>query len=119
MTSSMLEPNAPLLQRYVQLGEVCQVVQRSEMQTRRLDDLVPELPGNGADFLKLDVQGYEHSVLQGAERMLRNVLVVHTEVEFVEMYEKQALFAEVDQFLRRSGFVFHRFASIQGRPMKS
>jgi len=117
MTSSMLEPNSPLLRRFMQLEEVTSVVQRSEIQTRRLDDLLQELGGR-VDFLKLDVQGYELAVLQGAERILRDVLVVHTEVEFVEMYEKQPLFAEVDQFLRRNGFVFHRFASIHGRPLK-
>eukprot|EP00418_Pyrodinium_bahamense_P082166 CAMPEP_0179051290 /NCGR_PEP_ID=MMETSP0796-20121207/21170_1 /TAXON_ID=73915 /ORGANISM="Pyrodinium bahamense, Strain pbaha01" /LENGTH=339 /DNA_ID=CAMNT_0020747829 /DNA_START=45 /DNA_END=1064 /DNA_ORIENTATION=- len=118
MTSSMLEPNIPLLRRFTQLEEVTTVVQRSEAQTRRLDDLLPELPGGRADFLKLDVQGYELAVLRGAERALRDVLVLHTEVEFVEMYERQPLFAEVDQLLRHAGFVFHRFASLHGRPMK-
>merc|ERR1719329_1885398 len=37
MTSSMLDPNIPLLRRFVQLEEVTTVVQRSEMQTKRLD----------------------------------------------------------------------------------
>ncbi|CAE8726148.1 unnamed protein product [Polarella glacialis] len=118
MTSSMLEPNIPLLRRFVQLEEVTTVVERSEMQTRRLDDLLPEIPGGGADFLKLDVQGYELAVLKGAVAALKEVLVVHTEVEFVEMYERQPLFAEVDQFMRSAGFVFHRFMSLHGRPMK-
>lgn len=117
MTSSMLEPNIPLLRRFVQLEEVTTVVKRSEMQTKRLDDLLPDLGGR-VDFLKLDVQGYELMVLRGAETTLRDVLVVHTEVEFVEMYEGQPLFAEVDQFMRRAGFVFHRFSSIHGRPLK-
>lgn len=114
----MLEPNTPLLRRFTQLEEVTTVVERSEMQTRRLDELLPELPGGRADFLKLDVQGYERAVLQGAQRALKDVLVLHTEVEFVEMYEKQPLFAEVDQLLRQAGFVFHRFASLHGRPLK-
>jgi len=118
MTSSMLEPNIPLLRRFTQLEEVTTVVQRSEAQTRRLDDLLGDLPGGHADFLKLDVQGYELAVLRGAERALRDVLVLHTEVEFVEMYEKQPHFAEVDQFLRGRGFVFHRFVTLQGRPLK-
>lgn len=117
MTSSMLEPNTPLLRRFIQLEEVCTVVSRTPTETKRLDDLLPELFGS-IDYLKLDVQGYELAVLQGAETALRDVLVVHTEVEFVELYEKQPLFAEVDQFLRRAGFVFHRFCEIQGRPMK-
>lgn len=118
MTSSMLEPNIPLLQRFTQLEEVTTVVQRTEMQTQRLDDLKSDLPGGIVDFLKLDVQGYELAVLQGAKGLLRKTLVVHTEVEFVEMYHGQPLFAEVDQFLRGQGFVFHRFASIHGRPVK-
>lgn len=118
MTSSMLEPNLPLLRLFTQLEEVTTVVERSEMKTRRLDDLLPELPGSRADFLKLDVQGFELAVLRGATAVLKETLVVHTEVEFVPMYENQPLFAEVDQFLRGLGFVFHRFASIHGRPMK-
>merc|ERR1712217_615603 len=113
----MLEPNAPLLRRFAQLEEVCSVVSRTPIDTKRLDDLLPELFGS-IDYLKLDVQGYELAVLQGAETALKDVLVVHTEVEFVEIYDKQPLFAEVDQFLRRAGFVFHRFSEIQGRPMK-
>jgi len=117
MTSSMLEPNRNILRRFQQLEEVTTVVGRSHMKTKRLDDLLPEL-GNRVDFLKLDVQGYELAVLQGAPNALRQTLVLHTEVEFVEMYVGQPLFAEIDAFLRQSGFIFHRFASVHGRPMK-
>lgn len=45
----MLEPNIPLLRRFVQLEEVTTVVERSEMATRRLDDLLPEIPGGGVE----------------------------------------------------------------------
>ena len=79
MTSSMLEPNIPLLRRFVQLEEVTTVVERTEMETRRLDDLLPQIPGRGVDYLKIDVQGFELSVLKGAEQALKEVLVIHTE----------------------------------------
>lgn len=49
MTSSMLEPNIPLLRRFVQLEEVTTVVERSEMVTKKLDDLLEEIPGKGVD----------------------------------------------------------------------
>jgi len=117
MTSSMLEPNLPLLRRFVQLEEVTTVVSRTPTKTWRLDQLMKD-EGQHVDYLKLDVQGYELAVLRGATETLKDVLVVHTEVEFVPMYEEQPLFAEVDQFLRAAGFVFHRFASVSGRPMK-
>ena len=45
-------------------------------------------------------------------------MVVHTEAEFVPMYKDQPLFAEVDQFLRQSGFIFHKFDGVAGRPFK-
>jgi len=80
-----------------------------------LDD-IPEVAGT--DYLKLDTQGAELLILQGAQRLLQDVMVVHTEVEFVSIYKGQPLFAEVDQFLRQQGFVFHRFAGMQGRTFK-
>jgi len=118
MTSSMLEPNTEVLKLFTQLEEVTAVVERTQMKTKRLDDLKGELPGGFVDFLKLDVQGFELSCLHGAKEVLKRALVVHTEVEFVEMYKGQPLFADVDQFLRGEGFVFHRFSSVMGRPMK-
>jgi len=36
-------------------------------------------------------------------------MVIHTEVEFVQLYIDQPLFAEVDQLLRKNGFLFHQF----------
>jgi FkbM family methyltransferase len=115
MTSSLYEPNTALLDRFQNLGELTRVVRKSPMETRRMDDL-PEV--RGMDFLKLDAQGAECDVLDGAARTLSSVLVVHTEVEFVPMYLGQPLFAEIDQALRRNGFCFHRFAGICGRAFK-
>ena len=40
------------------------------------------------------------------EKLLATTLVVYTEVEFVEMYAGQPLFAEVDTFLQPHGFMF-------------
>jgi len=118
MTSSMLEPNLALLSQFHLLEEVTTVVARCEMATKRLDDLLPELPGGRVDFIKLDVQGYELAVLQGAEDALRGAVAVHTEVEFVEMYKGQPLFADVDAHLRARGFVFHRFFGVKGAPAR-
>lgn len=115
MTSSLYEPNTPLLEVFQALAELTTVVKRTKMQTKRLDD-VPE--AGGVDYLKMDVQGAELDILRGAERTLSSALVVHTEVAFVEMYRGQPLFAEVDAELRRHGFMFHRFFGIAGRAFK-
>jgi FkbM family methyltransferase len=65
--------------------------------------------GNGdpdVDFLKLDLQGGELAALQGGTKLLQRVLGIELQVFFVQQYENQPLFAEVDQFLRQAGFSF-------------
>jgi FkbM family methyltransferase len=112
MTSSFYEPNTELLSKFQNLVNLTQVVRTETMQTHRLDD-IPEAAD--ADFMKLDVQGAEVDVLNGAEKMLETVTVIHTEVEFVPMYKGQPLFAEVDQRLRQAGFSLLKIAAIAGR----
>lgn len=111
-TSSLYEPNTRLLEKFNNLENLCRVVAREEVETVRLDDLEEV---RGADYLKLDVQGAELDVLRGAPRLLTETVVVQTEVEFVPLYLDQPLFAEVDQWLREHGFLFHRFAGVAGR----
>ncbi len=115
MTSSLLRPNHALTDHFTGLSEVMQVVKTVEMQTHRLDD-IPEV--RKTDFLKIDIQGAELQVFQSAKHVLADTLMVQTEVEFVPLYEGQPLFAEVDQCLRQSGFLLHRFTPMSGRPFK-
>jgi FkbM family methyltransferase len=102
--SSLFEPNEALASKFQYLAEPMRVVGTLTLQTRRLDDF-PETAG--ADFLKIDVQGAELLVLEGAVKSLRDVLVVHVEVEFLPLYKDQPLFGDIDAFLRGHGFAFH------------
>jgi FkbM family methyltransferase len=113
-TSSLFEPNNALADKFQSLGEPLRVVGSRSVETRRLDDLAET---SGADFLKLDVQGGEMLVLQGAVKRLRDVLIVHTEVEFLPLYQGQPLFADIDSFLRSRGFAFHTMTPF-GRTFK-
>ncbi|MHC4069365.1 MAG: FkbM family methyltransferase [Planctomycetota bacterium] len=117
MTSSLYEPNTNLLEKFQCLSELIQVVERSTVSTKRLDD-IDEV--QGADYLKIDVQGAEVDVFNGAENLLADIMIIHTEVEFVPLYIDQPLFAEVDQVLRKHGFLFHKFYhnGLAGRTFK-
>jgi hypothetical protein len=61
------------------------------------------------DLLKIDVQGAESQVFEGAAARLRDCLMVWTEVEFVPLYRDQPLFGDVDRQLRSHGLEFHSF----------
>jgi FkbM family methyltransferase len=117
VTSSLLPPNLQFAQLFNNLAEFMQVVATGQVNTVRLDD-VAEVKAQGCDLLKLDTQGSEAEILAHGIETLESCLIVHTEVEFVQLYEGQPLFAEVDQLLRGQGFMFHRFLGISGRTYK-
>jgi FkbM family methyltransferase len=56
------------------------------------------------DFLWLDLQGFELPVLKASEKILSQVKVIYTEVEFIEAYEDQALYEDVKSWLESQGF---------------
>jgi FkbM family methyltransferase len=69
-----------------------------------LDDL-QEVWGPARNaLLKLDVQGFELSVLKGAKRALKNCAYVYAECSEIPLYTGQALFPEVADFLKNEGF---------------
>lgn len=115
LTGSLFEPNISLLEKFQNLAEVTTVVAKHAIETHRLDDIA-EI--DDVDFIKIDVQGSELPIFENATRVLSGVLAIHTEVEFVEMYKRQPMFADVDRFLRANGFQFHAFDGFGGRMFK-
>jgi protein O-GlcNAc transferase len=101
---SIFKPNHRLLDKLQNLGEALQVVATQEVNTARLDDF--EAITN-VDWISIDVQGAELKVFENAERILRDVMVIETEFNYVPLYEGQALFSDIDQFLRNRGFQLH------------
>ncbi len=115
LTGSLYEPNTPLLEKFQNLAELVTPVATHPVVTRRLDD-IPEIAN--VDFIKIDVQGSELPIFRNGLRALSSTLLIQTEVEFVELYKGQPLFADVDVFLRGAGFQLHTFAGFSGRAFK-
>jgi FkbM family methyltransferase len=116
--TSTLKPNNKVLdhfQGYPIWGKVKSV---EEIDTVRLDD-VAEI--GKVDWLKIDIQGGELNVFKNGEEKLKDTLVIQTEVNFIQLYENQPLFAEVDQWMRAHGFMLHTLLEQRKRlyaPMK-
>lgn len=114
-TGSLFRPNKRLLELFQNLHEVHTLVAEHPIQTVALDD-IREIAD--VDYMKIDIQGSELSVFKHAERLLKGVSIIHTEVCFVELYEDQPLFADVDTFLREQGFQFIKFTGFGTRALK-
>jgi len=113
LTSSLYHPNDAMLAKFSCIS--LPVVAEHDIQTHRLDDL-SEI--EDIDYLKLDVQGAELDIILGAPRLLRDTVLVHTEVEFIPMYTDQPLFGDIDVALRKAGLWLHKLDSIQGRVLQ-
>ena len=63
-----------------------------------------------ANFMNIDVQGYELNVLKGSEKTLSNVDALVVEVNRDEVYEGCCQIDDIDNFLKQRGF--HRKAVV-------
>ena len=72
------------------------------------------------DLLKMDTQGYELKVLQGAERMLTGgkVAAVFSEVLFAPIYQNQTYFHDVYNHLWALGFRLVNLYGVEMNPQK-
>jgi FkbM family methyltransferase len=113
--SSLLEPDMEILNHFHGFDEWVEIIDCIQLVTRKLDD-IEEI--TGIDYLKIDVQGSELTIIQNASERLKETLVIHVEVQFVPFYKNQPLFAEIDQALRTAGFYLHRMSPPVSRTFK-
>ena len=66
-----------------------------------LDDYAKKNKVNNIDILKIDTQGYEDKVLQGAQELLKNkkIKLIKLEMIFSEIYENPLQIYDVEKFL--------------------
>lgn len=85
-----------------------QTAKTFEVKTETLSSFAETRQLHTIDFLKLDTQGSELQILRGAEKLLREkrIGMIFTEVLMLPVYEEQAVFSEIDQYLRGIGYRF-------------
>jgi FkbM family methyltransferase len=76
----------------------------TQVTVDRLDNYIPRIVLDPGVLLKLDVQGYEAAVLEGAKEILAQVSFVQVETSFATLYEGQSSFGEVYRLLTEAGF---------------
>lgn len=111
--SSLYRPDEAMIELHPQLREIA-VVDTQTVELVTFDEWAAgaDEPCERVDVFKVDTQGSELGVLQGAERALGSVRVIEVEVEFNPIYEGQPLFSDVDRFLRERGFVLWRLSHL-------
>jgi len=103
-TSSIFEPNYAFLASFPD-AERYDIVEKVSIRADALDHLLLEHAVEDVDFLKIDTQGAEAPILDGASNTLReSVIGVEVEVLFAPLYVGQSKFGDTDERLRQAGF---------------
>lgn len=87
--------------RMVEAIPAMSAVRRETVPSRRLDSM--PLP-RGPYFLKIDVQGFERWVLDGAAGLLAQVLGAELELSFDHLYDGDATIREMLQLMHELGY---------------
>ena len=81
------------------------VVSREKVKMSRLDTIVgPYINESKSIFLKIDTQGFEAQVLDGAAQSLAAIRGLQIELSLVPLYKGQTLFLEMIEKIQKAGF---------------
>jgi FkbM family methyltransferase len=100
-SSSLLE----MSDRHMQAEPGSSCICREKINISKLDSLLCDFSLHDKRmYLKIDVQGYERKVLDGATLALEYIKAVELELSMVKLYEGGPLYYEMIEYLRSRGF---------------
>jgi hypothetical protein len=96
----------PMTSAHLDAAPGSETVRTEKVPVRTVADVVAEqrvVPSR--TLLKIDTQGFETQVLDGAGDLLRDFAAVQLELSFVALYEGQQLAGALQQRMADAGFV--------------
>lgn len=80
-------------------------ITQQKVEVKTIDNIFFEITkGYKQVYLKLDVQGFEKKVLEGAQNALKNITGVQFEMAFEELYKGEMLFNEMMEYMKARSF---------------
>ncbi|HWK05466.1 MAG TPA: FkbM family methyltransferase [Puia sp.] len=101
LSSSLLPP----LDGFLHSTPEAKVVSQEKVKVVKLDTWVPDLLKNEKNyFLKVDAQGYERKILEGAQLSLHHFAGIQIELSLTSLYEGENTFFELFPLILSKGF---------------
>lgn len=112
-SSSILD----MLPSHVSTAPDSAYIESEEVSVRRLDSIFRDYwkPGDNV-FLKIDAQGYERNIIEGAAQALGHISGIQMELSLVPLYEGEALMAEMINAMSEKGYVLMSIDPTYGNP---
>lgn len=100
VSSSILDIHNSL----VETAPETEYISKEEIKISRLDTFLKEIGFTNRFFLKLDAQGFESKILEGAAGCFNSIYALQLELSYVSLYKGEKLFDEMKEFIESSGF---------------
>ena len=92
-------------------------VGKEEITIRKIDTIIDEYrrPANTL-YLKIDAQGYEKTIIQGAINSLDKITGIQLEVSLIPLYKGEALLADMIDYMSTQGYTLMSLEPGHGDP---
>lgn len=100
-SSSILE----MLDAHIESAPESKYIDKQKIAIKKLDEVFQEVCGQDSNImLKMDVQGYEKEVLDGAESSLSFIDIIQLEMSILPLYKNELTICEMINYLRSLNF---------------
>ena len=84
-------------------------IDKEEIEIKTLDSIINSFckPNEDNIMLKIDTQGYEKNVIDGAENSLQTIKIIQLEMSLVPLYENEMLFQDMIDYLSTKSFTLY------------
>jgi len=100
-SSSILE----MLPSHLNSAPQSKYVAQEEIEIKKIDSIINEFCKKEDNvMLKIDTQGFEKNVIEGANESLKNIKIIQLEMSIIQLYESEMLYMDMINHLDKKGF---------------
>ena len=106
-----------MLDSHLEAAPSSKYIGNEKVLLRKLDTLSQDfIDDNSVVFLKIDTQGYEEKVMNGAHALMKNIVGLQLEISLVPLYEAHSLLDEMLQNIKEKGFELWGISTVFSDP---
>ena len=106
-----------MLDSHLEAAPSSKYIGKEKVLLRKLDTLSQDfIDDNSVVFLKIDTQGYEEQVMNGAHALMKNIVGLQLEISLVPLYEDHSLLDEMLQYIKEKGFELWGISTVFSDP---
>ena len=113
LSSSILN----MLPSHIESEQLSKYIAQEEIEVKKLDSVFNSFCKKDEKVMvKIDTQGFEKNVIDGATKSLMNIKIIQLEMSIVPLYENEMLFIEMINYLDNKGFQLFSLENVFSDP---